>query len=93
MAVRFLLPQALRPHAGGRAGLDVAGAPATVGEALEALRAVHPGIVDRILTEQGAVRPHVNVFVGDESIRGTGGLATPVPAGAEISIVPAVSGG
>jgi molybdopterin converting factor small subunit len=48
---------------------------------------------DRILTEQGEVRPHVNVFVGDQSIRDTGGLATPVPDGAEIAIIPAVSGG
>jgi molybdopterin synthase sulfur carrier subunit len=39
------------------------------------------------------VRPHVNVFVGTESIRFTGGLNTPVPDGAEIWIVPAVSGG
>jgi sulfur-carrier protein len=35
----------------------------------------------------------VNVFVGDESIRFTGGLGTPVPHGAEIWILPAVSGG
>jgi molybdopterin converting factor small subunit len=33
------------------------------------------------------------VFVGEESIRWTGGLETPVRDGAEISIVPAVSGG
>jgi molybdopterin converting factor small subunit len=48
---------------------------------------------DRVVTEQGEVRPHVNVFVGDESIRFTGGLDTAVTSGAEIHIVPAVSGG
>src|SRR5947208_1131227 len=52
-----------------------------------------PGVRDRVLTEQGDVRPHVNVFVGTESSRWSGGLATPVPDGAEISILPAVSGG
>lgn len=57
------------------------------------LGARHPGVRDRVLTEQGEVRPHVNVFVGDESIRYTGGLATPLGEGAEVSIVPAVSGG
>jgi molybdopterin converting factor small subunit len=31
--------------------------------------------------------------VGDESIRFTGGLATPVDDRAEISIIPAISGG
>lgn len=50
-------------------------------------------MLDRVLTEQGEVRPHVNVFVGEESIRYTGGLATPLTDGAEIAIVPAVSGG
>ncbi len=54
---------------------------------------VKDGVRDRVVTEQGQVRPHVNVFVGDESIRFTGGLSTPLSDGAEISIVPAVSGG
>src|SRR5262249_25486117 len=64
-----------------------------VGDALAALWALHPGVRDRVVTEQGEVRPHVNVFVGVESIRFTGGLETPLRDGAEISIVPAVSGG
>jgi len=46
-----------------------------------------------VVTEQGEVRPHVNVFVGSESCRWTGGLATPVADGAEIAILPAISGG
>ena len=53
----------------------------------------HPGVRDRVLTEQGQIREHINVFVGNEDTRYTGGLATPVRAGAEISIVPAISGG
>ncbi len=39
------------------------------------------------------MRTHVNPFVGPESTRGTGGLATRVPEGAEISILPAIGGG
>jgi len=39
------------------------------------------------------VREHINIFIGDENIRYTGGLASSVPDGCEISIVPAVSGG
>jgi molybdopterin converting factor small subunit len=39
------------------------------------------------------VRPHVNVFVGSDSIRETGGLATPLSDGAELHIMAAVSGG
>ena len=93
MAVRFLLPSYLRPFAGGSSRLEFGERPANVGEALALLGMRHPGVRDRVLTEQGDVRPHVNVFVGDESIRYTGGLATPLADGAEVSIVPAVSGG
>jgi molybdopterin converting factor small subunit len=35
----------------------------------------------------------VNIFVGTENVRNMSGLATPIPAGAEISIVPAITGG
>lgn len=93
--VVFLIPTPLRPFAGGRSRIqvDVAKNPLALGEALEALWNAAPGVRDRVLTEQGEVRPHVNVFVGTESCRWTGGLATLVADGAEIAIFPAISGG
>jgi molybdopterin converting factor small subunit len=54
---------------------------------------VCPGLRDRVVTEQREIREHVNVFVGVENVRYTGGLATPLGEGAEISIFQAVSGG
>ncbi|MBI5711080.1 MAG: MoaD/ThiS family protein [Candidatus Eisenbacteria bacterium] len=98
MRVVFLIPGQLRAFTDGAGRVTVevtpAGtAPPAAGEALAALWRLHPGVRDRLVTEQGQVRPHVNVFVGNESIRWTGGLATPVTQGAEVSIVPAVSGG
>jgi molybdopterin converting factor small subunit len=93
MAVTFLIPGPLREYTAGKNKVESDARPATVGEALDALWALHPGVRDRVLTERDEVRQHVNVFVGKESIRFTGGLATPVPEGAEIWIVPAVSGG
>ena len=93
MSLVFHIPGYLREFTGGRSRVVVDASAATVGEALAALWVVHPGVRDRVVTEQGKVRPHVNVFVGSESIRFSGGLATPVADGAEISIVPAVSGG
>lgn len=91
--VAFNLAAPLRTFAGGRSRVEVEAPTPTVAAALNALWAACPGVRDRVLTEQGEVRPHVNVFVGAESIRFTDGLATPVPDGAEISILPAVSGG
>jgi sulfur-carrier protein len=91
--VAFHIPGALRQFTGGVGKVELAAAPRTVGEALGALCALYPGVRDRVLTEQGQVREHINLFVGDEDVRYTGGLMTPVPEESEISIVPAVSGG
>ena len=52
-----------------------------------------PGDRDRIVTEQGTLRPHINVFVNGEHIRYTGGLDAPAADGAEILLLPAISGG
>lgn len=93
MAFVFQIPGYLRTFTGGASRVIVDAAATDVRAALHALWAIHPGVRDRVVTEQGIVRQHVNVFVGDESIRFTGGLDTPVPDGAEIHIVPAVSGG
>ena len=89
----FHIPGALRDFAGGRKEVELQHPSATLDEALSALWIVCPGVRDRIVTEQGEVRPHINIFVGDENTRYTGGLATRVTPDSVISIVPAVSGG
>ena len=105
--MRIVLPEALRELAGGRAVVEmgagagegaagsgpVADARDSVGGVLGALRASHPGLYDRLMTEQGALRPHVNIFVDGENIRFTGGLGTRVGSGSEIFVLPAISGG
>jgi molybdopterin converting factor small subunit len=91
--ITVVLPTYLRPFADGRDRVEVDRTVASVGDALRALRERYPGVHDRIITERGELRPHVNVFVGVESIRFTGGLATAVGEGSELFIVPAVSGG
>jgi len=91
--VTFHIPGALREFTDGRRTVQLENSPKLVADALSALYALHPGVRDRVITEQGQVRDHINVFVGEENIRYTGGLATPVPPNSEISIVPAVSGG
>lgn len=93
MSVTFHIAAPLRSFAGERERIEIEGAPKTLGEAFEALWTLCPGLRDRVATEEGEIRQHVNVFVGRESVRYTGGLATPVSAGDEISIFPAVSGG
>jgi molybdopterin synthase sulfur carrier subunit len=91
--MRFQIPGALREFSGGRSQVEIAVKPATVDQALLALWTLCPGMRDRVVTEQGEVRPHINIYVGDENIRYSGGLTTPLTAESVISIVPAVSGG
>ena len=93
MPITVRIPTYLASFAGGRNLLAIDSSPATVAEALTALWEEYPGLRDRIVDEQGAVRQHINIFVGDEAIRFANGLATKVPANAEVLIVPAVSGG
>jgi molybdopterin converting factor small subunit len=93
MAISVLLPQALTPYSHGSGTLTLDAPCATVADALARVAAQWPAVTDRVLTEQGELRRHVNVFLGEESIRFLDGLATEVPDGATITIVPAVSGG
>lgn len=93
MPLTFHIPSPLREFTAGRSAVTIEQSPATLAEALSALWKLHPGLRDRIVTEQGQVREHVNIFIGDEDVRYTGGLASRISAGSDISIVPAISGG
>ena len=93
MAVIFLIPSPLRIFTEGTSKVPLEVPVATVREALEALWVRYPGVRDRVVTERGEVREYINLFVGDENIRDSGGLATPVRDGCEIMIVPSVAGG
>ncbi len=85
------IPAPLRPLTGGASEVDVEAA--TVGDALRRLGERHQDIVERILDDEGAPRPFVNIFLGDRNIRALGGLDAPLPSDSVISIVPAVAGG
>jgi molybdopterin synthase sulfur carrier subunit len=91
--VTFHIPGALREFTAGRSRVEVDFSGGTLNDAMSALWTLYPGVRDRILTEQQQVRQHINIFIGSENIRYTGGLATPVSNGCEVSIVAAVSGG
>ena len=93
MAVIFHIPGPLRVYTEGRSLVEIDASHGTLRDVLLALWSRYPGLRDRLATEQGEVREHINVFLGNEDVRYLGGLATPVPDGAEISIVPAISGG
>lgn len=93
MTITVRLPGPLREAAGGHATLEFSDTVHTVREALDTIRRRYPAVYDRIVTETGELRPHVNLFVGSQHIHQSGGVETQLRDGDEITILPAVSGG
>ena len=93
MSVSVRIPTILRTYTDGASELSVEPTEATLSGVLDALEAAAPGIRARVLDDTGALRRFVNVYVADEDVRFTDGLATPVAEGAQVSIIPAVAGG
>jgi sulfur-carrier protein len=91
MTVSVRIPTILRSYTGGSA--EVAADPGTLREVIAGLDATYPGLAGRIVDETGSLRRFVNVYVGEEDVRFAQGLETPVPAGAQVSVIPAVAGG
>lgn len=92
--VNVRLHGTLGAQAGGRRNLEVRLADgATVGQLLDVLAERFPGLERRIRDETGSLRRHVNVFVDGEQVRSLGGVDHRLADGAQLLVLPAVSGG
>lgn len=91
MPVDVRLPTVLRSQAGGQSTVEAEGA--TIGDVLHDLVARYPGISGQLLNDDGTLHRFVNVYVNDDDVRYLSLLDTPVAAGDEVSILPAVAGG
>jgi sulfur-carrier protein len=96
-AVRLRVPASLRIYTGGSSAVDVdltdLGDEATVRGLLDHLAVIHPDLERRIRDEQRRLRRHVNVFLGNDNVRDLSEQDTPLMAGVEVAVMPAVSGG
>jgi molybdopterin synthase sulfur carrier subunit len=91
--ITFQISGYLTEFAGGNAEIKVDANPSTVGDALNELWRKHAALRDRILTERGEVRPHVNIFLNSQVMRRDQVMETSTKGDDEICIMPAVSGG
>lgn len=91
MPIDVRLPTVLRASAGGNATVAVEGG--TIGEIVGGLVAQYPGLEGQLLNEDGTLHRFVNIYVNDDDVRYLALLDTPVKAGDEVSILPAVAGG
>jgi|SRR5688500_16256482 molybdopterin synthase sulfur carrier subunit len=83
-----IIPALLRPLCAGATRLEVDGA--TLGDVLRALELRCPGLYDRVV-ENGHLRPELAVAIDGEA--GSFPLHEPLPPTAELTILPAISGG
>ena len=90
MAVQVSIPTILRSYTDGAKQVQAEGA--TLEDLIADLDARHPGLGERLL-DDGALRRFVNVYLNDEDVRFTGGLATTLADGDAVTVLPAVAGG
>jgi len=81
----------MRPITGGDKLVELGAGPLSA--VIAALEAKHPGMGERLLDDDGALRKFVNIFVDDDDVRYLDGLNTQVDDGWTVSIIPAVAGG
>lgn len=91
MTATLYLPAVLRPSAADQGTVPVKAA--TVGGALDELSRSWPQLERRLRDEQGRVRRHIRIYLEDQDIAALEGLATRLPEGTHIHIIPMVSGG
>ena len=91
MSVSVRIPTILRTYTNGESEVSADGP--TLAAVLDSLEQSYPGIKDRIVDDQGAIRRFVNVYVGNDDVRFLEALQTSTPEGAQVSVIPAVAGG
>ena len=74
-------------------GKDLAVEATTIAEVMREMEKIAPGFAFYVCDERGALRTHVNVFIGDERIADRVRLTDRVPPGAKVFILQALSGG
>ena len=65
----------------------------TVGDALDALLDARPALRDRVLTDDGDLRDHVNLLRNGTNVANEDGLDTELGEDDELALFPPVSGG
>jgi sulfur-carrier protein len=85
--MRVRIPTPLRSYTTDKV-VEASGA--TVADVLDDLDRQFPGIRFRVVDEQGRLRTHMKVFVGNEMTRD---ITTALDPGAELTLMQALSGG
>jgi MoaD family protein len=85
------IPSVLRANVGGAKSLEIDGD--SIRSVVSGLVERHPTLGGQLLTEDGDLNRFVNVYVNGQDVRYLSGLDTPVAAGDEVRLLPAMAGG
>jgi molybdopterin converting factor small subunit len=89
--VEVRLPNILRPLAGGAPAVTAQGA--TLREVFDDLVHQYPALGSSLLTDDGDMHRHLNVFLNDDDVRYLGRLEAKVGESDTVTLMPAVAGG
>ena len=88
---KLKLPTPLKPYAGNQGTFTLEGE--TVAEVLDEIVLLHPQLQKHLFTDDGTLRPFVNLFLGEENVNHLDGLKTELSADDTILIIPSIAGG
>ena len=91
MSLKVVIPAPLRKYTSGAEIVETDAG--TVQQIIDGLDKRFPGIRNSVCDEKGGLRRFINIYVDGEDVRFLESLETKAKDGAEIAIVPAISGG
>ena len=86
------IPTPLRTYTEGKSEIQITGH--TIAEALDDLVAQYPDMQQHIFTEDGQLRPFINLFLGENNVKDLEqGLDTPLEGNQRLLLIPSIAGG
>ena len=85
------IPSPLRSYTDGARSIDIQSA--NVGGAVQELVTRYPALDSHLFTDDGDLRPYVNLFVNSDDVRHLQGLNTELGKQDQLRIIPSIAGG
>lgn len=85
------IPTLLCTYTAGQSEINVHGA--TVAAAMSDLVTQFPALQPHLYNGEGALRPFVNLFLGEENVKDLQGLETPLNEDDRLLLIPSIAGG
>ncbi len=85
------IPTSLRSYTGGQGELALEGA--TVSAVMRDLAIKYPALEPHLFSQDGILRPFVNLYLGEENIKDLQGLHTKLKQDDRLLLIPSIAGG